>query len=348
MAIEIKCRCGREYRVKEEHAGKTVKCNHCANKMQVPAAQVMEPGLTPPFDDDDLFAAPKPVLRPPLDDEDLYTPPPRPAKTEAKPSPTVPAVDPVFDRDVFALKTKPKLGMRQRFEVRDEENRLLMVVERPARAGRHVLRLFVIAVVPFFMAIAIIVGIMFFADRAKIPVEDALGLWTFIWVGVFVAAWILVMAIVLSVTRDVFIYRGSGCNETLLEIRQSKKFQVLRSEYTLHLPNGMRLARFQKSILFDLLRQRWHCFRPGGGLLCFAVESPLVIAVFRRIPILSLLYFTPFLIRDARSERMIGRLNRGFLNNCTLDLSDDPERVFDRRILLALAVMLDFGEYRPY
>jgi hypothetical protein len=348
MAIEIKCRCGRRYRVKEEHAGKTVKCNHCAHKMRVPEAAAMQPDLRPPLDDDDLFTAPQGALRPPLDDEDLYAPKPSSAKIEAKPSPRTPALDPVFDRDFFQLKIKPTRMIRERFEVLDEDGDLLMAVERPARMGRAALRIFFMAIVPGILATAIFAGIILYAEHAKIPVDRALGPQTCILVGIFLLAFVLVAGIALSITRDIFVYRGSSRSETLLQLQETKGLRMSSNEYTVHLPNGTQLARLKKDSFLKSFCQRWRCFGPGGGLLCLAVESPAIVGVFRRIPILSLLYLTTFVIRDARSEQTIGKLKRGMFGKYKLDLSDDPERAFDRRVLLALAVMLDFGEYRPH
>ena len=331
MAIEIKCRCGRTYRVKDEHAGKTVKCSHCAHKMRVPEAAVIQP-----------------ALRPPLDDEDLYAPPPRSIKTEAKPSPSTPALDPVFDRDFFRLKIKPTRMIQERFEVLDEDGDLLMVVERPARTGRAALRIFFMAIVPGILATAIFAGIIYYADHAKIPLDRALSPQICILVVVLLLTFMLVAGIALSITRDIFVYRGPSRGETLLQLQETKGLRMSSNEYTVHLPNGTQLARLKKDSFLKSFCQRWRCFGPDGGLLCLAVESPTIVGVFRRIPILSLLYLSTFVIREARSNQTIGRFERGMFRGYKLDLSDDPDRAFDRRVLLALAVLLDLGEFRPH
>jgi hypothetical protein len=47
-------------------------------------------------------------------------------------------------------------------------------------------------------------------------------------------------------------------------------------------------------------------------------------------------------------EAVLGEFNRKFtlFDRYVLDLSADPDRAFDRRVALALGVMLDTGERR--
>jgi hypothetical protein len=338
MPIEIKCRCGRTYRVKEEHAGKTVKCNHCANKMQVPQLEEPLPALQPPLDDDDFFSTSQPVLRPPLDDEDLRAPASRSTKTEAKSARETPPVDPVFQRDVFFFHCASKSGARQATEIRDEDKRLLMVAVQPKRPNLGVLRILLMVVVPFVMVIVISAAIMFFAHQANIPPWDALGIKTLIGMGIGLVVWVFAMAIVLGPKTDVVVYRDSSNTEALLHIQKSKKQRPGRFAYNVHAPNGILLARLEKGSVLDILREPLNCFRPNGSLLCKAVKGLLL----GPIP-----FFLPtFLLKDARTNRVIGSFKFGFLRK-TLDLSDDPEQEFDRRILVALAVILEFRTYSP-
>ena len=55
-----------------------------------------------------------------------------------------------------------------------------------------------------------------------------------------------------------------------------------------------------------------------------------------------------FLLVRGADEEVVGEFNRKFtlLDRYVLDLSADPGRALDRRIALALAIMLDTGERR--
>ena len=55
-----------------------------------------------------------------------------------------------------------------------------------------------------------------------------------------------------------------------------------------------------------------------------------------------------FVFRQGDSERIIGRFNRKFTlrDRYVLDVSEDPTALLDRRVAVALGVILDTGERR--
>jgi len=57
---------------------------------------------------------------------------------------------------------------------------------------------------------------------------------------------------------------------------------------------------------------------------------------------------TNFIFLPAGTEDVIGEFKRKFtiLDRYVLDMTSDPERLMDRRIAIALGVMLDTGERR--
>mgnify|MGYP006273433707 CR=1 FL=1 len=80
-----------------------------------------------------------------------------------------------------------------------------------------------------------------------------------------------------------------------------------------------------------------------------AKEDSIVLALLRRfIGVFFGILRTNFIIVSGRTERVIGEFNRQFtlLDRYVLDLSPDAERYLDRRIAVALGVMLDTGERR--
>lgn len=75
----------------------------------------------------------------------------------------------------------------------------------------------------------------------------------------------------------------------------------------------------------------------------------MILSLLRRFigPLYGILR-TNFIIVRPHDEQVIGEFNRKFtiLDRYVLDMSADPEHYLDRRIALALGVLLDTGERR--
>jgi hypothetical protein len=83
--------------------------------------------------------------------------------------------------------------------------------------------------------------------------------------------------------------------------------------------------------------------------LCVVKEDSLILSLLRRtgIPIFALMR-TNFVFLQGLGEEVVGEFNRKFtlLDRYVLDMSADTLRSIDRRIALAVGVMLDTGERR--
>jgi hypothetical protein len=161
----------------------------------------------------------------------------------------------------------------------------------------------------------------------------------------------VVVGICLTVKRHVTFYDNDRMENRLLEILQDYKWTPINSFYTLRNPDGEVMARFHKNSLYNLIRKRWYCFRPDGSLLCTAKEDSILLSLLRRfIGNLAVWLFmrTNFIILEGNSEQIIGEFNRKFtiLDRYVLDMSADVNEYLDRRIALALGVLLDTGERR--
>jgi hypothetical protein len=114
-------------------------------------------------------------------------------------------------------------------------------------------------------------------------------------------------------------------------------------------PSGRRLARLWKNYLYNLFRKRWYLKSPDGTILYMAKEDSILLSLLRRFlgPLFGLLR-TNFIIVRNGSEEVVGEFNRKFtiLDRYVLDLRADIGRSLDRRVALALGVMLDTGERR--
>jgi uncharacterized protein YxjI len=307
MAIQVKCRCGRTYNLKEEFAGKVVQCPHCANQIAVPA----------------------------------------PERAAA-----IAQADPAFDRDVFLLRQK-HLTIGEKYVVADEQGQPLLFVERPARLARRwlawlcgIVAALAAGAVLFAVYAGPVVAVIFWAGRGID--ERTAAIWTAIGVILMIVTLVAVL-IAMYPKRHVTFYRDQSKRNRLLEVVQDKKNELIVATFTVIDPAGQVLARFRKNYLHNFFRKRWDCYGPDGATLCVAKEDSAILSLLRRFigPLLGILR-TNFLILAGETDRVIGEFNRKFtiLDRYVLDLKADPRRTLDRRIAIALGVMLDTGERR--
>ena len=86
-----------------------------------------------------------------------------------------------------------------------------------------------------------------------------------------------------------------------------------------------------------------------GRPLCMVREDSIILSLLRRIPIpIFQLMRTNFVFLKFGSDRELGefRRKRTILDRYVLDMKSDPTRILDRRLAVAMAVMLDTGERR--
>ena len=155
----------------------------------------------------------------------------------------------------------------------------------------------------------------------------------------------------MSVTRFSFptaIHFGAGARALVgehLRERNLKRPLIVTDRGLAALPV---LAEFRKNTLWNLVRRRWLVRDAAGMLICRVLEDSIILSLLRRlVGSLFGILRTNFIFL-ASDGRVIGRLNRSFtlLDRYVLDLSFDPERTLDRRLAVAIGVMLDSGERR--
>ena len=297
MSVRVLCQCGTSYELKDEFAGRLVKCPQCGRENRVP-------GTAPAVA-------------------------------------TTPQADPAFDRDVFLLRQQ-MLRISEKYDVCDEQGQKIVYVERPA----HFLRNFG-ALLAGLIAAGVFIGLCLAgADAMKGSAGGSiLGL-----IGIigFLPV-LLLVAVPLSTLRHVTFYRDQSKRERLLEILQDKKFQPIIATYTVRDARGRPMVKLAKNYLYNIFRKRWYVQAPSGTVLYTAKEDSIILSLLRRLigPLLGILR-TNFIICRGESDEVIGEFNRKFtiLDRYVLDLKADGARSMDRRVALALGVMLDTGERR--
>jgi uncharacterized protein YxjI len=260
-------------------------------------------------------------------------------------APSAPRLDPVFERDKFLLRQK-HLAISEKYYIWDEAGGELLFVQRPLHFWRNLFAVFFAAIV-FLIFLGVGAGLA----GPRLQADDPLGaviLGAGVVFGVVAA---IPLGIALSKKRHVTVYRDDSKSEPLLEIFQEKKFYLINAYYTVATAKGLVLARLHKNFIYNFFRKQWKIFDAQGRLRYVAKEDSMFKSLLRRFfgPAFGILR-TNFVILegDGEGERVIGEFNREFTlrDRYVLDLTGDPRRGFDRRVALALGVMLDTGEKR--
>jgi len=295
VSVRVTCQCGTAYELKDEFAGRLVKCPQCGRETRAPGAPA---------------AAPR-------------------------------QADPVFDRDVFLLRQQ-MLRISDKYDVADEQGNKIVFVERPA----HLLRNLGALIAGLVAGSA--VGLAFGVLSGTVKGSALEGVFVALAMLGFLTA-LIVVAIALSAKRHVTFYRNPSKGEKLLDVLQDKKWQPITATYTVRDASGRTLALLGKNHLYNFFRKRWYVNAPDGTTLYLAKEDSVILSLLRRLlgPLFGILR-TNFIILRADSEDVVGEFNRKFtiLDRYVLDLKADRMRVLDRRVALALGVMLDTGERR--
>ena len=249
--------------------------------------------------------------------------------------------DEVFNRDIFLLRQK-HFAINQKYHVSDEQGNAILYVERPTYFWRTLVALAggwmaMMAVYVFGMGIA--------AAGAQGGGLGGVALLVILAAPVT----FVVVAMALSKKRHVTFYRDESKTQKMLDVLQDKKVQFPMRTYTVRDASGTPLALFKKNYLYNIFRKRWEMRSPNGNLICVAKEDSIILSLLRRVlgPLFGLLR-TNYLITRGESDMVVGEFKRKLtiLDRYVLDLSPDRRRDLDRRLMLALGVMLDTGERR--
>jgi uncharacterized protein YxjI len=295
MALSVQCQCGNTYDLKDEYAGKLVRCPKCQSVSRA--------------------------------EKSAYSP--------------MSQADPVFDRDIFLLRQK-HLAINEKYTVSDESGTPIVYVERPAHLLRNLFALLLgaIAAIAAFGALAAVGGLL-----GKSPVAGVI----FLLAGPAALATLAVVGSAASKKRHITFYRDEAKQERLLEILQDRKIQLIIATFTVRDARGQKLARLRKNYIYNIFRKRWEIRTMAGQVAFVAKEDSIILSLLRRVlgPMFGLLRTNyVFLAPDGRS--VLGEFKRKMtiLDRYALDLKRDRQRKLDRRLALALGVMLDTGERR--
>ena len=249
-----------------------------------------------------------------------------------------------FDYDRFLINQK-KVSISEKYYVFDEKQNPILFIERPA----HLLKGLLAALAGLVVAV---VG----TGLSAIPIV-ALDGTDQAWLGglAFFLGFLLTLVAAIALVirlmpkRHVSIYRDDSKTQLLLEVLQDQKVSFINATYTVRDPHEGTLGQFRKNYLYNIFRKRWDVFHPDGSPIVVAREDSLILSLLRRFlgPMLGLLR-TNFVIFRPNTEIIIGEFNRKatLFDRYVLDMSADRTLELDRRLAVALGILLDTGERR--
>jgi len=248
-------------------------------------------------------------------------------------------VDPAFDRDVFLLRERV-FTITSKYEVWAEDGTPLLYVERPTYPARTAMA--------YALAVLASLAALSWLGRAAELAGPLLG--PLIVLLALPAAFVVFVVVSMSARplRHVTIYRDESRAEPLLRVLQDQRVAFLTRTYTVRATTGAPIARLRKTYIDNVVRKRWYIDAPDGQRLGMAIEDSIVLSLLRRVLGTFFGVLRTNFVLVFPSDEVFGEFNRKFtlFDRYVLDLSLDRGRVFDRRIALALGVMLDTGERR--
>jgi uncharacterized protein YxjI len=253
------------------------------------------------------------------------------------------AADPAFGLDRYLFKQRV-LTVSEKYDIQDENGSPLLFVERPAHALRNIGALLAGVVAAFA------VGTLVFwtADQLPRSLQNGIPAVVAIFTLGLGLPFVLLIVVVsaLGKKRDIACYRDDSKKERLLEVRQDQKFSWFTPTFTVADAEGRILAHINKNLLVEVFRKKWIIRDPSGTVILVAKEDSIVRALLRRL--VSKLVLLNFILCRGESDEVIGEFNKNFSlrDRYVLDLTRDRARTLDRRIAVAVGVLLDTGERR--
>lgn len=256
-----------------------------------------------------------------------------------------------FDRDRFFMRQKV-MSLNERYAVNDENGTPLIFVIRRTHVLKGLLAALGAIITLIVVGALVVTPAIVFGDQRQFQRGDLSAL-MLVWLiagGVVAVASCVVVAVLIYPKRHVEFYANGAYTQKLLDVLQDSKWQIINATFTVRDAAGTTIARFHKNYLYNFFRRRWNVQMPDSdALICRAFEDSVLLSILRRF--LGSFYGllrTNYIITAGESDETIGEFNRKFaiFDKYVLDMTADPTRQLDRRLAVALGVMLDAGEKR--
>jgi hypothetical protein len=152
----------------------------------------------------------------------------------------------------------------------------------------------------------------------------------------------------MKIREQIDFYADESQRVPLLRLQARKVFEF-RGMTDVLLPGGQVIGTLKKNFARSLVRSSWSVLDPSGREVATAHEASMFFAVLRRVwgllPFVGdIPYFIPFHFDILGPDgRQLGTYVRRWAlrDRYLMDLSGDPQRWLDRRLMMAFTVALD-------
>ena len=153
----------------------------------------------------------------------------------------------------------------------------------------------------------------------------------------------------MKIREQIDFYTDESQTVPLMRLRARKVFEFRGMTDVLLPDGGQVIGTLRKNFATSLLRSSWSVLDPAGREVATAQEKSMFFAVLRRvwglIPFIGdVPYFIPFHFDvHGPDGRLLGTYVRRWAlrDRYLMDLSGDPQRWLDRRVMMAFTVALD-------
>jgi uncharacterized protein YxjI len=254
------------------------------------------------------------------------------------------AADRLFRRDRFLLHQK-HFSLTEKYAVFDEAGHQIAFVKREAHHLRQIGALLAAIVAGLLVGGLMIAATMVLVDER----QETLILVLVLTSAVLGIASMVVVGIWLMPKRHINFFTDEQMRHQVLKVFQDQKVAFINATYTIADADLNLLGWCRKNYLYNLIRKRWYVYDAEGRDVCVVLEDSVWRSIVRRVArdVLPLMR-TNFIILTPDQESKLGEFNRRFtlLDKYVLDLTHDREGRLDRRLAIAIGVLLDTGERR--
>lgn len=150
------------------------------------------------------------------------------------------------------------------------------------------------------------------------------------------------------------VYEDEPKTKQALSVEVESMWSILNYTFIVSDASGNTIGYLRRKGWLSLLRRTWQIEDASGRTLATASEDSWWKAILRRIlssvdlEIISAMIRTNFIIEVPETNQRLGEFIRRYSiqDKYVMDLTSDPQRTLDRRLMVGLAIVLDNAERR--
>ena len=240
----------------------------------------------------------------------------------------------LFNGDKFIFQRKWPFIL-QKFDVIDEFNVPLFYVEQAVNGPQNFFAVIIGIVAGFIIWFTFLLSTASISDGNLLTFLDRSGI-----VGGLTGC--IIIAVAFSQKKSFTVYLDCMKKEKILCISKEKKFSFPKDNYIVEDVDGQLLIIVQKNLLY-FLHSYWKCYQPDGAILCIIRGEDWFEILQRKLFISSL--HPKWVILDKQQKFIWGDFYKRFyiFGHSSLDMSLDTLQIIDRRIALAIGILIEIS-----